>query len=262
MKPINFDQTKLINLFKLRIISKRILKLTKNMNPENKNNFYIKKKRLLMRTFDAMLLIAKQTLIDNFGEQKYNEIVVTSRKEFEALIPQLPYIGEDNRLTEPLINAAGLLPILRAIEKEGLEYKEIGRITYELFEAFYKMIPQSDDIFSEDYLNEQRINAEVSKLRKYPGSWVFDFIEGDNRTFTFGIDYSECGVYKFYKSQGAEHLMPLVCIADFAQARAYGYGLTRTQTIGNGADICDFRYLKGGSIPRAWPPDHLPEFKK
>ncbi|MFX1280796.1 MAG: L-2-amino-thiazoline-4-carboxylic acid hydrolase [Promethearchaeota archaeon] len=233
------------------------------MNAENKVNFYIKKKKLLMRTFDAMLLIAKQTLIDNFGEEKCNEMVTSTRNEFEKLIPHLPYIGgNDNRLTEPLINAAGLLPILRSVEKQGLEFREIGRITYELFEAFYRMIPQSEDIFSEEYLNKERKRARESKLKNYPGDWVSNFIEGDGKTFTFGVDYSECGVYKFYKSQDAEHFMPLVCIADFAQARAYGYGLTRTQTIGNGADICDFRYLKGGSIPRAWPPDHLPEFKK
>jgi hypothetical protein len=248
-----------INLFKLRIISE--LKLIKKMNAE-KNDFYVKKKSLLMRTFDAMLLIAKKTLIDNFGELKYDEMVTTTRKEFETLIPQLPFIGKDSRLTEPLINAAGLLPILRAIENEGLEYKDIGRITYELFEAFYKIIPQSFDIFSDDYLNEERINAEDSKSKKYPDSWVYDFIEGDGKTFTFGIDYAECGVYKFYRTQGAERFMPIVCIADFAQARAYGYGLSRTQTIGNGAEICDFRYLKDGKTPRAWPPDNLPEFKK
>jgi hypothetical protein len=232
------------------------------MNANNKDNFYLKKKRRILRTFDAMLLIAKQVLIDNFGEQKYNEMVAITRTEFEAILPKIPYIGSDNRLTEPLINAIALLPILREIEKEGLEYREMGRIIYELFEAFYKVIPQEDEIFSEKYINEQRETAKISKLKKYPGSWVYDFIEGDGKTFTFGIDYTECGVYKFYKSQGAERFMPIVCIADYAAARSYGYGLTRTQTIGNGAEVCDFRYLKKGSTPRAWPPDNLPEFKK
>jgi hypothetical protein len=45
-------------------------------------------------------------------------------------------------------------------------------------------------------------------------------------------------------------------------ARAYGYGLARTQTIGNRTPLCDFRYIKNGSNPRGWPPDNLPEFKK
>ncbi|MFX1476861.1 MAG: L-2-amino-thiazoline-4-carboxylic acid hydrolase [Promethearchaeota archaeon] len=232
------------------------------MNIENQDNFYLKNKKRIMRTFDAMLIVAKQVLVENFGEQKYGEMIATTRNEFEALLPHIPYIGVDNRLTEPLVNASALLPILRAIENEGLEYRDIGRIVYELFEAFYKVIPQTDDIFSEEYLNEEKERANNSKLKKYPGGWVSDFIEGDGKTFTFGVDYFECGVYKFYKSQGAKRFMPIVCLADYAQAHSYGYGLARTQTIGNGAEVCDFRYLKNGTTPRAWPPDNLPEFKK
>jgi len=226
------------------------------------NDYYLKKKKILIRTFDAALLIGKQILIDTFGEQKYNEISITTHNEFEALLPQIPYIGGDDKpLTDDLINATILLPLIRVFKKKGLEYREIGRIVYELFEAFYKVIPQADDIFSEEYISNAKERANDSKSRQYPGDWVFDFIKGDGKTFTFGIDYSECGVYKFYKSQGAEDFMPLVCIADYAQARAYGYGLKRTQSIGNGDDVCDFRYLKNGTTPRAWPPDNLQEFK-
>ncbi len=232
------------------------------MTSENKNTYYLKKKKILMRTFDAALLIVKQILIDNFGEQKFKEISTITRNNFEDLLPQIPYVGgKNNPLTDELINATILLPFLRTFEKEGLEYREIGRIVYELFEAFYKVIRQTDDIFSEEFLNNKKELAKISKLRTYPGDWVFDFIQGDEKTFTYGIDYSECGVYKFFKSQGANHFMPIVCIADYAKARAYGYGLKRTQSIGNGADICDFRYVKNGITPRAWPPDNLPEFK-
>ena len=58
-----------------------------------------------------------------------------------------------------------------------------------------------------------------------------------------------------------ENLIPIVCISDFENARIHGYGLTRTQNIGNGAPICDFRFNKDGTTPKAWPPDNLPEFK-
>jgi len=135
-------------------------------------------------------------------------------------------------------------------------------LTYELFEAFYKVIPPANDIFSEDYLIHLKENAKISKLRKYKGDWVYDFVESDGKTFTYGTDYSECGVFKFYQSQNAEHFMPIICLSDFAQAQAYGYGLKRSRTIGNGAPLCDFRYDKNGSTTRAWPPDNLPEFKK
>ena len=144
-----------------------------------------------------------------------------------------------------------LLPLLRIFEKNGLSFDEIGKLTYEIFEAFYKILPQTDDIFSEEHINQEREGAKRSKLRKYPGDWVYEFVEGDGKKFTWGVDYSECGVHKFYKSQGLEHLMPIVCIADFAIARQYGYGLTRTQTRAHGAPICDFRYIKDEKTPRA-----------
>ena len=233
------------------------------MNAEKEKSYYVKKKKILMRTFDAALNIVKIILIDNFGEAKFNEISTTSRKDFEELLPHIPHVGgKDNPLTESLINAAILLPVLRTFEKEGLKFNEIGKLAYELFEAFYKVIPPTDDIFSDTYLDKEKEHAINSKLRKYPGDWVFDFVEGNGKTFTFGVDYSECGVYKFYKSQDAEHFMPLVCLADYARSRAYGYGLKCTQTIGNGAKICDFRYIKDGTSPRVWPPDNLQEFKK
>lgn len=233
------------------------------MTEEKETNYYIKKKRTLMRTFDAVLKLSSQILIGKFGEEKFKEISIRTHKQFETLLPKIPYIGgNDNRLTNELINATFLLPLLQIFEKEGLDLNEIGKLTYELFETFYKMMPQVDDIFSEEYFKREKEHAKTSKLRKYPGDWVFDFVEGDAKTFTFGVDYTECGVHKLYKSQEAEHFMPIVCIADYARAREYGYGLKRTQTIGNGAPLCDFRYIKGGKTPRAWPPDNLEEFKR
>jgi hypothetical protein len=233
------------------------------MSKEKEANYYLKKKKILMRLFDAAMNITKEILIETFGEERFIEISTATRKEFENLLPKIPYVGgDDNPLTDELINSALLLVLLQAFEKEGLKFDDIGKLTYELFESFYKFIPPADDIFSNAYQDKRKEQAIDSKLRKYPGDWVFDFIEGDDETFTFGMDFSECGVHKFYKGQGAEHLMPWVCIADYARAREYGYGLKRTQSIGNGAKICDFRYVKDGLTPRAWPPDNLQEYKK
>jgi hypothetical protein len=233
------------------------------MSIKKEENYYMKKKRTLMRTFDAATAIIKDLLIKKFGEKKFTELVEKAREDFESLLPQIPYVGgKESHLTDSLINGVILLPLLRIFEEEGMTFEEIGEFSYEIFEVFFKMIPPTDDIFSEEYLNLMKERAQLSKSKKYPGDWVYDFVEGDSKRFTWGVDYYECGLHKFYKSQDMDHLMPILCISDFAQARAYGYGLTRTQTIGNGAPVCDFRYIKDGSTDRAWPPDDLPEFKK
>jgi hypothetical protein len=233
-----------------------------NLSSENERNFYVKRKKLLLRQFNAALKFVRNKLVEQFGETKVKEIIPQAQEDFENLLPQIPYVGgKDNPLTDDMINSAILLPLLRIFEKEGLSLKEIGKLTYNLYEIFYKFIPLTDDIFSEEYIKQLKENAKKSKRGKYPDNWVWDFVEGDGKNFNYGVNYFECGVYKFYKSLGAEHFMPLVCIADFAQARTYGYGLKRTQTIGNGASFCDFRYIKDGITPQAWPPDNLTEFK-
>jgi hypothetical protein len=235
----------------------------KNMTLEKEKNYYLRKKRVLMRTFDAAISIVKSVLIKYFGDDIFNEILLETRSDFEELLPQIPYVGGNNNpLTEDLVNSAILIPFLRFFEKQRLTFDEIGRITYELFEKFNSFIPPKEDIFTEKFLTKEKENAKKSKLTKYSGDWVFDFVEGDGSKFTFGINYLECGVYKFYKSQDLEHFMPIICVSDFAKAQTHGYGFSRTQTIGNGAPLCDFRYKKGGKTPRGWPLENLPEYKK
>ncbi len=43
--------------------------------------------------------------------------------------------------------------------------------------------------------------------------------------------------------------------------KSYNMGFTRTQTIGNGDPICDFRFSKNAQSLNGWPPENLPEWK-
>jgi hypothetical protein len=60
----------------------------------------------------------------------------------------------------------------------------------------------------------------------------------------------------------AERFVPFFCLADFSEANILGFGFSRTQTLGFGANMCDHRYVKNYKTPRGWPPDDLPEFNK
>ena len=102
------------------------------MTAEKEKNYYIKKKRMLMRQFNAALIIVKNILIDYFGEAKFKEISTKTREDFEQLIPQIPYVGgKDNHLTDTLISATILLPLLRIFEKEGLDFNDIGKLLFD-----------------------------------------------------------------------------------------------------------------------------------
>jgi hypothetical protein len=123
-------------------------------------------------------------------------------------------------------------------------------------------------------LGEERANALVRKslgalYRQFGEAWwaaqgaskfdeklgtAFDwFAAGDALDYevvkptpdTFEVNVTGCRYAKFYQELGAPELgFLLTCSADFTFAEGFGSDvqLTRTQTIMQGADHCDFRY--------------------
>ena len=233
------------------------------MEKEIPKDYYIKRKPRLLKQFDKVFNFGKGPIIKKFGENKTEEIIKKMRDEYEGLIPHIPYIG-GNRYegTATLINSTYMLLVFRVLEREGLKIYEIGELAYEIYETFYKSTAMpAEQLFKEEYIAIRKKETEETQLRRYPEDWVIEFVEGDGNTFDYGLNYLECAVCKFYKQQKAEHYLPYICLADYATARASGYGLRRSQTIANGAPICDFHFIKNGQTPRGWPPDNLEEFK-
>ena len=58
------------------------------------------------------------------------------------------------------------------------------------------------------------------------------------------FDVTVCPFADYFKDQGVPELTQhAVCNLDYCQAHAYGVDLVRTQTIANGAEYCDFRWI-------------------
>jgi len=238
------------------------------MRQHKNENYYLDMKPKLMKDFGKMLTPTRKVL-KQFDRSKIDYIVEESRREYEALIPQLPYIGgKEVSGTFNLTGSAQILAIIRPLEREGMEVHETGKIAYEMFEIYFESMPGIKKwfarkfMFSKSGIKKMKRQTEKTQLREYPAGWVNEFVEGDGANFDFGLDIVECGICKFYKEQGAEEYIPYLCLGDYPQFRAFGIGMKRTQTIGNGAQKCDFRFKKGGKASRGWPPDNLEEFKQ
>lgn len=235
------------------------------------DDYYIKNKARLNTQFDKSLHISKDILLERFSEMELEEIFMQMRNEFEKLIPEIPYIGgKKNSFTSMLVDGAIMLSFFRILEKKGMTYHEIGEFSYRLYEKINKRRVEKlekagqtpiDQFFNPTYINYCKNLAKTTQLRKYPDDWVMEYVEGDGKTFDYGLNFTECANYKFFKKLGAEIYVPFLCLADFAQANVYEFGFTRTQTIGNGDPLCDHRFLKKGTTPRAWPPETLKELK-
>jgi hypothetical protein len=239
------------------------------MNLEEANKYYTDRKPKMMKNFDKASKKIRTVLNNHFDETKTNDLVSRARNEYESIIPKLSYIGGKGNIHNfSYIGGAWNLAFIKSLEKEDLNEHEIGKIIYEIFKeyigsmsGFMKWLFKKS-FFSKSAQKKWMNHAEKSQSRTYKDDWVFEYVEGDGKTFDFGINYTECAICKLYKKLGAERYLPYVCLSDYPMFRIIGVGLKRTKTIGNGADLCDFRVKRDGITLDIWPPDNLTEFKK
>jgi hypothetical protein len=231
-------------------------------------NYYVDNKPKLMKQFRKALNFTRDILKQYYEEEKTENLISEIKIEIDNLLPELPYIGgKKNGLTFNLVASAYALAAIKVLERIGQSERDIGKILYEMNESYYKsksrflkwLYPRI--ISSKFIFKRGKKKTEKSQLKKYPEDWVFEIVKGDGINFDVGINYTECGICKFYEKMGAKKYVPYLCLTDYAMARVFGMGLIRTQTIGNGAQSCDFRFKKNYQTPSGWPPDNLEEFR-
>ncbi|MFX0043677.1 MAG: hypothetical protein ACFE8L_12265, partial [Candidatus Hodarchaeota archaeon] len=98
--------------------------------------YYIKQKAKLMKNFSKYTNNIQNFLVGKFSDSKIDKILKQISKEFETLIPKIPYIGgAKNPFSIAMIQIIYSLAIFRILENEGLSYREIGELYFELVEG-------------------------------------------------------------------------------------------------------------------------------
>lgn len=224
------------------------------------DNYYVARKLKLLRSFDKSAARVNRVLVSRYGKEQASILTKEARREYEAIIPHLPYVGPRNPLMIFIIPTGWYVASYRALRRHGRTVEEAGPLIYEMTEAYLKSIPAFVRRligylwFSSLFLKRLKKRAADSQKRKYPGDYVLVYIEGDGKTFDYGIDYIECANCKFLRALGVDELTPYVCAGDKLASELLGWGLTRTMTIAQGHEKCDFRFKRGGKTHVPIPP--------
>jgi hypothetical protein len=213
---------------------------------------YISRTPHLLKSFDRAISLVKPVLIARYGEEA-NALIQASRQKYDDLIPQIPYVGENNPLVEVFyLPASRHLGIYKAFQEHGKTVEEIGQLVYEIGEAEIEAIPGFGRQvvrklwFSRWLRTRLQKRAVLSQERKYPGGYVVTYLQGDGKEFDYEFDYIECAVYNFFRQQGAAELVPYLCAIDKIASELMGWGLRRTMTLADGGVKCDFQFKKDG----------------
>ena len=198
-------------------------------------------------------------LAQRHGERLAELLLSECRGEMERLIPSLPYIGGNrNPMTRHLLRSTTSLVLHSVMLRHGRSAEETGWVLYHAVAERISHLPAIPfDGLSDEERSVKRHEAQQSQARRYPGDWVWEFVEADDGSF--GYDFFECGTQKLYQAQGTEDVLPFYCYLDLVTHRLAGWRLLRTMTLSQGCDRCDFRFRRGRHTPATWPPPFLGE---
>jgi len=214
---------------------------------------YLHRRNQFVRSFDRLLARVKPSLFSWLGEEQTKKFMLEARQEYEALIPRIPYIGESRLLLGLFLPSSRYLAVYRALQRQGQTLEDAGRVIFLMGAEEARAVPYFGRRlmealwFSRWFRSLLKRGALKSQQRRYPGSFVLSYVEGDGREFDYGVDYTECAHCKFLRVENAFELVPYVCATDKPISELIGWGLTRPKTIADGFPICGFRFTKGGA---------------
>ena len=142
------------------------------------------------------------------------------------------------------IQAQVLVPLIRTLQAElgeeranALVRKSLGALYRQLGEAWWRAQGASEP--------RERL---AMAFEKFAAGDALDYEVLEQTADTFEVNVTGCRYARFYQEIGTPELgFLLTCSADFPYAEGFGgdVQLTRTRTIMQGADHCDFRYRLG-----------------
>lgn len=213
---------------------------------QSRSGYYVAQKTKLLTDFqENFVKFGRSIMSSRFGDDLTDMILKETYQEYEALIPEIPQVSDFT--TRKHIESTWSLALYRVLKRHGKTVEEAGQISCEILSARLNSIPlplrrvTAEKGFSKEEMIKA---AKESQKRLYPEDSVWSFVEGDGVEFDSGVDFTECGVGKFFRAQGASELVPYMCQQDFIVAKAFGMELVRTTTIAEGGKKCDLRYKR------------------
>jgi hypothetical protein len=204
-------------------------------------------RRLAKRQLPALKRRSASTYEVGFFER----LLVATMAEVEAVSSAIPPLSGDSPFRFHLTAAAAMFAMERGMEGMGLTREESLRRMKEMGESYYLGMPRvmgaiaRRKLFSISFQGGMAAYARSSSGRQpAEGDWLFEIRPGDGRADPLLMDFSRCGIKVLAERLGRPDLCPPMCSFDHAMARSFGYGMTRSGTLGEGRPSCDFSYTR------------------
>jgi hypothetical protein len=213
--------------------------------------YYTSRKEKLLRNFEASCALMRTSLVARYGEELANVLETAAHRQYEELIPEIPYIHglRAKLLNNFLLISAQELAVYKAMAEQGKSPREAWELCHEALRLRLAQFPcwkrRLMRRFMFSGLVRRIVARRARKKEKYRfGDFEIEYVMDGEDEFDFGVNYIQCGNYKFVVEHGGEAFAPYVCMSDIVLSEVMGWGLIRTQTLADGCPYCDFRFKK------------------
>ena len=191
------------------------------------------------------MLRATGSLLNHILKQAISDpaICKNTLNEYKAILTRAKDIGGSNRLLGSYALAAYFIAMNRNTHKDVEENYAILEQGLKTSKAYKALMGDAKSYFSEKNMASRREWSKETYKRHYENDWVVDVIE-KGPGFEFGFDYHECGVCKLCRDEHCFQYAKYLCRLDYMTTEMMGIGLKRTKTLGDGDEVCDFRFYK------------------
>lgn len=216
--------------------------------------YYSSRKGVLLKDFDRTSEMVKDWVIARYGKEFASTLHKGVRHEYEALIPEIPYIKglRAKALNLFLLGTAQELAVYKAMKNYGKSPAAAWELCHQALRLRVAEIPRWKRWFLRRFMFSGLLRKIVkSRARRQQkvrfGDFEVEYVVGEGNDFDWGVNYLQCGNHSFAIKHGGEAFAPYICMSDIALSDAMGWGLNRTQTIADGCNYCDFRFKKGAA---------------
>ncbi len=170
-----------------------------------------------------------------------SEINVKSvKKEYKAIIARQPEVGgRKNNLIMGLYLAAYTFAFYKVAPHIVTEEVYEGLVRAVAYSPSTEKLYKGKNFFTKKNMTTRERLAVDKEYNSYSENWKYTF-SYDLSVPKCEIIYTECAICKMAEREGCFNLMKYACVLDYTSQEFMGNTLTRTKTIGNGDDICDF----------------------
>lgn len=220
--------------------------------PDQRLGYYTARSGRLLRAFDRTAASVKDWAAARYGEAVADALRKDAREEYAKLIPEIPFItGVRARMLNAfLLITAQEVAAYKAMTKHGKSADEAWELCHQALRLGVRRIPRWKRWLSRRLMFSRltrwlMARREREHTRGVFGDFELEYLVGDEDEFDLGVNYLQCGNYRFAVRHGAEAFAPYICMSDIALSDAMGWGLMRTRTLADGCEHCDFRFKKG-----------------